>query len=575
GARRWISTTKMPVLDSQGGIHGVLGVFEDITERKQAAEALLESEERFRRLAAATWEGIIIHQEGAILDANQSAATITGYPVEEIIGNNILNFLAPESIKPAMQKLSDGVTQDQLYLELKIVKKDKTTVAVEALGRPIRYHHVDARVLAFRDITERKQAEDALRESELLLRSITHSARDAILMMDSVGKVSYWNPAAEHILGYTNGEAIGQNLHSLLAPPRYQAAHQAAFSEFVQTGQGAAVGKTLDLAARRKDGQEIFVQLSLSAIQIESDWHAVGILRDITESKRAREALQESEEQYRVLFQGSTLGMLITATDTMQFVSCNPSLCRMYGYSEEELLQLRIEDLHPKDSLARVLSEFESQVRDDKPVSFSIPCLRKDGTVFYADVSGANTVIQGRNCAVGFFTDVTDFKNVQSQLVQSSKLASIGELTSGVAHELNQPLMVIRGMAQLIERAARKGDIPAEALLTQLEPIDRNTKRMTRIINHLRTFSRQSQMEFAPVEINQVIEESFLMIGEQLKLRDIAVKRDLAPDLPTILGDGNQLEQVFLNLIANSQDALTESRERAAAGRKTPPAEIT
>ena len=162
------------------------------------------------------------------------------------------------------------------------------------------------------------------------------------------------------------------------------------------------------------------------------------------------------------------------------------------------------------------------------------------------------------------------------QLIQSGKLASIGELASGVAHELNQPLMVIRGTAQLIERTVRKGDLSPEALLTRLESIDRNTKRMTRIINHLRTFSRQSQMEFAPVPINQVIEESFLMIGEQLKLRDIAVKRDLAPDLPTILGDGNQLEQVFLNLIANSQDALTEARERAAAaGRKTPPAEIT
>jgi two-component system sensor histidine kinase/response regulator len=137
----------------------------------------------------------------------------------------------------------------------------------------------------------------ALRESEIRMRSITDSAHDAILMMDPEGRVSYWNMAAERILGYTNSEATGQDLHSLIAPPRYHEAHQAAFPAFRQTGQGAAVGKTLDLSARRKDGQEISVQLSLSAIQINGEWNAVGLLRDITERKRAEEELRETNRQ--------------------------------------------------------------------------------------------------------------------------------------------------------------------------------------------------------------------------------------------------------------------------------------
>ena len=126
-----------------------------------------------------------------------------------------------------------------------------------------------------------------LQASEAHMRAITDSAQDAILMMDPEGKVTYWNPAAERILGYTGAEALGQNLHELIAPGRFHPAHHAALPAYLLTGQGAAVGKTLDLEACRKDGQEISVQLSLSAVQMNDGWHAVGIIRDITERKRA------------------------------------------------------------------------------------------------------------------------------------------------------------------------------------------------------------------------------------------------------------------------------------------------
>ncbi|MDP2815348.1 MAG: PAS domain S-box protein, partial [Rectinemataceae bacterium] len=166
-------------------------------------------------------------------------------------------------------------------------RKDGGSFPVEYSSMPItKDGKVIGAVVTFRDITERKQAEEALQGSESRMRAITDSAQDAILMMDSEGLISYWNPAAERILGYTSVEAIGQNLHALIMPAHYQEAHHAAFPLFQQNGQGAAVGKTLDLEARRKDGEEISVQLSLSAIQMKGAWHAVGILRDITEHKR-------------------------------------------------------------------------------------------------------------------------------------------------------------------------------------------------------------------------------------------------------------------------------------------------
>jgi len=146
-------------------------------------------------------------------------------------------------------------------------------------------------------LEERKKVDEALNNSEIRMRSITDSAQDAILMMDPKGIVSYWNPAAERIFGYTKLEAIGQHLHSFIVPGHYLEAHNSAFSVFQKTGQGSAIGKTLDLEALRKDGTEFSVQLSLSTIQIKGEWHAIGILRDITEQKKTEAALLKAKEE--------------------------------------------------------------------------------------------------------------------------------------------------------------------------------------------------------------------------------------------------------------------------------------
>jgi len=132
-----------------------------------------------------------------------------------------------------------------------------------------------------------------LRENELLLRAINESAQDAIVMMDTEGRISYWNPAAGHIFGYTNDEAIGKSLHSMLAPSRYKKLYDAALMKFQQSGRGDAVGKTLELKALRKSGEEFSMELSLSVVQLKDGWHAVGIIRDISERKQAEETIRQ------------------------------------------------------------------------------------------------------------------------------------------------------------------------------------------------------------------------------------------------------------------------------------------
>ncbi|HEY3268503.1 MAG TPA: PAS domain S-box protein, partial [Armatimonadota bacterium] len=147
------------------------------------------------------------------------------------------------------------------------------------------------------DITERKLAEEAIRAGEARLRAITESAQDAILMMDPRGLISFWNPAAERIFGYSSEEAIGQDLHRFLAPQRYHEAHRAAFAAFANTSHGDLINRTIGLQALLKDGEEVPVELSLSALHREDGWHSVGVIRDITERKRAEHALRESNDR--------------------------------------------------------------------------------------------------------------------------------------------------------------------------------------------------------------------------------------------------------------------------------------
>src|SRR5665648_992490 len=222
-----------------------------------------------------------------------------GFEESELLGSSISIIRSPISSPEVTDKILPATLEGGWQGELINQRKNGTELPVfistsvirDEMGEPI------ALIGVTTDITERKHAENALLESEIRMRSITDSAQDAILMMDPNGSISYWNPAAERIFGYTNAEAIGQNLHKFIVPKRYLQAHHEAFPSFLQTGLGSAIGKTLDLEARQKGGTEIAIQLSLSAIQINKEWHAVGIICDVTEQKKTELALLKAKQE--------------------------------------------------------------------------------------------------------------------------------------------------------------------------------------------------------------------------------------------------------------------------------------
>jgi diguanylate cyclase (GGDEF)-like protein/PAS domain S-box-containing protein len=268
----------------------------EITLRKKAEEAHRKSEEKYKQLADVFPETIFeADMKGLITYANPHAFKQFGFTEEDMAkGINIFDQIHPADLKLAQERIQSRIQgENKSYLEYQTLRKDGTAFHALALSAPIIEDGVPVGIRGFiLDITELKKTEEALRQSEARFQAIANSANDAIIMMDNNGNISYWNPAAGRIFGYSDTEVIGKDLHQLIAAEKFIPSYTEAFPEFQKTGKGNAVGKRLELAARRKDGREIDVALSLSAVKIDEAWHAVGIVQDITERKQAEEKIR-------------------------------------------------------------------------------------------------------------------------------------------------------------------------------------------------------------------------------------------------------------------------------------------
>jgi len=255
------------------------------TENKLKAQTISESEKRYKSLSELTFEGIVIHKNGILLDCNLSFCRMFGYDRDELINKDMIDLLIhPDDRNLVLEKANTGHTAPY---ESRGIKKDGTVFPVEQEAKIISYNGENARVVALRDITSRKEALAEIKLSEEKFHKISNAAKDAIILLDENGNVSFWNKAASELFQYSVTEILGKNFHNLMVPEKYLEAHNKGFAHFLKTGRGNAIGKITELEAIRKDGETILVELSLSSINIHGKWNAVGILRDITTRKKA------------------------------------------------------------------------------------------------------------------------------------------------------------------------------------------------------------------------------------------------------------------------------------------------
>ena len=270
---------------------------DDLLSLSQREEALLESEEKYQTILTSIEDSYFeVNQRGKITFFNEAFSKIIGYPPDELMGMKNDKYLDQES-RTKVFKMFNEVWKTGIPIKLfeyELIRKngEKRTVQTsislmtDENGQKVGFRGI------IRDVSYHKQMEKALQESEERFRLISRSAHDGILMMDHEGKISYWNEAAIRIFGYSQNEALGRDLHRLLAPEKYLDAFNKGFNKFAQTGTGSAIGNTLELTAFRKDKSEFPMELSLSAVEVKGLWHSIGVIRDISERKQAEEELK-------------------------------------------------------------------------------------------------------------------------------------------------------------------------------------------------------------------------------------------------------------------------------------------
>lgn len=265
-----------------------------------------------------------------------------------------------------------------------------------------------------------------LYESEEKFRTISASAQDAIIMMDDNGRITYWNAAAETIFGYPAAEALGQNLHPLLTPERFHECAQTGIERFKRTGTGLAVGKTVELAALRKNGEEFPVELSLSAVRLGGHWHAISILRDITGRKRMEDKLRGSEKQYRSLVDNIP-DVVWTSDQAGNTLFISPSIEPTYGYTPQEIYadpSLWFSHIHP-DDLGRVEAAFTGLFTNQQMFDIEYRIQKKDGDWLWLHDRALSTYEKnGKWYADGIFTDISKAKRAEAQIRKQQELTT-------------------------------------------------------------------------------------------------------------------------------------------------------
>lgn len=452
-----------------------------------------------------------------------------------------------------------------------------------------------------------------LQEREQTIRTITDSAQDAVIMLDAAGLVSFWNPAAERIFGWMADEVLGLPLENFLIPERFLDAHRAGYQRFQQGAHGKVLGQTIELIALHRRRGEMSVELSLSSTVLNGNINAIGLLRDITERQRSADALRYekawSEDIIR-LAPSMIVGLDPVGTITL----FNDYAEQLTGYARDEVIGKPWVDLFIPPAIrdgiraiiddaalsGNVLRHKENQIviRDgsERMIDWHSHVMQQGGELqmifsFGVDVTERN---QAEQALKNNYADLKllnlRLEEAQSQLLQSEKMASIGQLAAGVAHEINNPvgfvnsnlgtlktycsqmmqliatyqsaeakisdvgvLAEITGLKQALDLDFLREDLPA--LLKESED---GLLRVKRIVNDLKDFSHVNESEWSFADINAGLDSTLNVVWNEVKYK-AKVEKNYA-QIPPVECLAAQLNQVFMNLIINAVHALDESK---------------
>jgi len=422
--------------------------------------------------------------------------------------------------------------------------RDIAVVAVSRLDDP----DVAAIVVNYRDITERRRAELALRDSETRLRHIVEHAQDLIYYCDPAGRFTYVNPVAERVLKYQHGELLGLHFMTLIRPDYRDAAAELYTKQIVEQ----VPNTYFEFPSVTKDGDVLWVGQHVQLVYEGEAIVAVhAIARDITRQKNAEERLRKSEARYRSLIQGAAYG-IYRSTFQGEILDANPALARMLGYtSVQDLRAVNMRDLY-RNPAERV--ELIKRFAGAQYGAADVWWKRKDGTPILVHLTTRMVDVEvGVGGFEGIAEDITEKRALEEQLRQAQKMEAIGRLARGVAHDFNNVLAAIIGSSDLL---MARLDLD-ESAREEAEAIRKAAERGASLTRQLLAFSRRQVLQPETVDLKVAAEQLHGML-QRLAGDAVMVRTDAGAAPVPVRMEPGQFEQVLMNLVVNARDAMPD-----------------
>ena len=509
-----------------------------------------ESEERYRILVDNVLSPIVIFAGSRIRLANDLFYSLTEYSPEEVLheGFDIFSLIHEEDRSAAMsdvELLLDG-QKVRKPLEMRFLKKSGEIGTALTFSSPITFVGKPAIETTVMDITSMKEMEGELNRTRKRLQHILDNAPVMIFNLDDKGNFSYANKETLRVSGYALDEWEGKSFIPIVHPDDLPLAIQK-FEE----GRRGSKRRDYNLRMRNAEDEERLLHVRAQTFFEDGEFAGSIIIgQDITEQEELKEQLERDKNFIDQLIESAN-AMIGVVDEQGKFVVFNSRFEEVTGYTKEEALGQSPLSLYiPEESRKLVLEK----VRDGSPVHhIEIPIVSKGGEPLIVTWSGARVRLPtGKDGIVIVGQDVTAHRRMQEELAQSKKIASLGELVSGVAHELNNPLTVVMGYSQILSAEQDLSDNHGDMAQKVFDAATRSKK----IVENLLAFARKTKPEKRLVNVNELMENTLLLREHNFTVNNIKIVRNYAKDIPSTHGDENQLQQVFLNLINNAFDAM-------------------